>query len=498
MDSIFSVFGSYINWDVKSLLLFTVVFILTADYIKNRRRGNFPPGPRAFPIVGNLFTLDYTRTHESMTQLAERYGDVYSLRMGQRWFVVLNRFEVLKEALVDQGDSLADRPDLPLLQDISHGLGVIFSNGNLWKQQRRFALSTLKHFGFGKKSLEPIILEEFSYCAKEFKSHKGKAFDPHLILNNAVSNIICSLVFGHRFEYGDEKFRELISWFAKGLELEASIWAQLYNAFPLLMRRLPGPHQTIHHIWDNVKDFITVEVKKHKQNWDPSDNRDYIDCYLSEMSKGHADKSFDEENLVVCVWDLFLAGSETTSTTLRWAFLYMVKHPEIQAKVQKEIDEVIGTSRQPSMEDRANLPYTDAVIHEIQRMANIIPLSLPHATNREIRLGGYTIPKGVTVIPNLNSVLFDKNEWETPNTFNPGHFLNQEGKFVKRAAFIPFSAGKRVCLGENLARMELFLFFTSLMQHFTFSMPAGVKPVMDFRFGVTLAPLPYEVCLTSR
>ncbi|XP_056277181.1 cytochrome P450 2J1-like [Pseudoliparis swirei] len=340
MDSICSVFGSLINWDVKSLLFFTVVFILTADYIKNRRPGSFPPGPRAFPIVGNLFTLDYTRTHESMTQLSERYGDVYSLRMGQLWFVVLNRFEVLREALVDQGDGLADRPDLPLQQEISQGLGVLFSNGNLWKQKRCFAISTLKHFGFGKKSLEPNILEEFSYCAKEFKSHK--------------------------------------------------------------------------------------------------------------------------------------------------------------AKVQAEIDEVIGTSRQPSMEDRADLPYTEAVIHEIQRMANIGPLSLPHATTREIHLGGSTIPKGVTVIPNLNSVLFDKNEWETPDTFNPGHFLNQEGKFVKRAAFLPFSAGKRVCLGENLARMELFLFFTSLMQHFIISMPAGEKPVMGYCFGITLAPLPYEVCLTSR
>ncbi|XP_054458236.1 cytochrome P450 2J2-like [Anoplopoma fimbria] len=498
MESIFSVFGSYVNWDVKSLLLFTAVLLLTADYIKNRRPGSFPPGPRAFPIVGNIFTLDYNRTHESMTQLAGRYGDVYSLRMGQTWLVVLNRLEVLKEALVNQGDSLADRPELPLVQEAFHGLGVIFSNGNTWKQQRHFALSTLKYFGFGKKSLEPVILEEFTYCAKDFNSYKGKPFDPHLIINNAVSNVICSLVFGHRFEYGDEKFRKLISWFDKGIEIEASIWAQLYNSFPLLMRRLPGPHQTVQHIWDHVKDFIRVELKEHKQNWDPSDKRDYIDCYLNEiqMSKGQAENTFDEENLVMCVLDLFVAGSETTSTTLRWAFLYMVKYPEIQAKVQAEIDRVIGQSRQPSMEDRANLPYTDAVIHELQRMCNIVPLSLPHVTNRDIQLGGYTIPKGVVIIPNLTSVLFDKNEWETPDTFNPGHFLNEEGKFVKRAAFIPFSAGKRVCLGENLARMELFLFFTSLMQHFTFSMK--VKPAMDFRFGVTLSPLPYDICVTSR
>ncbi|XP_034559713.1 cytochrome P450 2J2-like [Notolabrus celidotus] len=500
MDSVFSVIGSYVDWDVRSLLIFIAVFILTTDYIKNRRPASFPPGPLALPIVGNMFSVDHNKAHESMTQLAGKYGDVYSLRMGQEWIVVLNGYEVLKEALVTQGDSLADRPSLPLQNDISNGLGVVFSSGHLWKQQRRFTLSTLRYFGFGRKSLEPVILDEFTNCAKDIQSYKGKPFNPRLIVGNAVSNIICSLVFGHRFEYNDQRFKQLLSWFETALQLEASIWVQFYNSFPLLMRRLPGPHQTILNIWDNVRDFLREELKEHKQNWDPSDLRDYIDCYLKEIqtSKGQADNTFEEENLLMCVLDLFVAGSETTSTTLRWSFLYMAKYPEIQEKVQAEIDRVIGQSRQPSMDDRVNLPYTDAVLHEVQRIGNIAPLSLPHMNNKDIQLGGYTVPKGSTIITNLTSVLFEKNQWETPNTFNPGHFLNEEGKFVKPAAFMPFSAGKRLCLGENLARMELFLFFTSFMQHFTFSMPAGVEPVTDYLYGVTLAPWQYEICATSR
>ncbi|XP_023263812.1 cytochrome P450 2J6-like [Seriola lalandi dorsalis] len=499
MDSAFSVIGSYVNLDFKGLLLFTAVFILTADYIKNRRPAYFPPGPWALPLVGNIFSVDQTKTHEILTELAGKYGNVYSLRMGQNWMVVLNSFEVLKDALVTQGDSLVDRPEFPLQDEVTCGLGVVFSNGSIWKEQRRFALSTLRYFGLGKRSLEPVILDEFTHCANEFRGNKDKPFNPHLIMNNAVSNIICSLVFGHRFEYGNENFMKLMRIFDEALYIEGSIWAQLYNSFPQLMRCLPGPHQRYKHIWNDVKDFIKAELKEHKQNWDPSDQRDYIDCFLNEIqNKGQAENSFDEESLVMSVLDLFVAGSETTSTTMRWAFLYMAKYPEIQEKVQAEINRVIGQSRQPSMEDRANLPYTDAVIHEIQRMGNIVPLSLPHIVSRDVQLGGYTIPKGVTIIPNLTSVLLDKNEWETPNTFNPGHFLNKEGKFVKRAAFIPFSAGKRVCLGENLARMELFLFFTSFMQHFTFSMPAGVKPVLDYRLGITLAPHQYEICVTSR
>uniref|UniRef100_A0A672ZZ77 Cytochrome P450 2J2-like n=1 Tax=Sphaeramia orbicularis TaxID=375764 RepID=A0A672ZZ77_9TELE len=507
MDSLFS--GFFVNLDATALLLFIVVFILTADYIKNRRLTGFPPGPTALPVVGNIFTLDHKRTHESMTELAGRYGDVYSMRMGQRWVVVLNGFEAVTQALVTQGDSFSDRPGLPLHDDTFRGLGVILSNGHMWKQQRRFALSTLKYFGFGKKSLEPVILEEFTYV-REFDQQRlfirvyiyflsqcaGKPFNPHLIVNNTVANIICLLVFGHRFEYGDEQFKKLMKLFDQSFQLEVSVSTQLYNAFPQLMRRLPGPHQKYKRINEELKDFVRTEVKDHKQKWDPSDLRDFIDYYLKEIQTD--DSTFDEECLIMSVLDLFAAGSETTSTTLRWAFLYMVKYPEIQERVQAEIDSVIGQSRPPSVDDRADLPYTDAVIHEIQRMGNIAPLSLPHVTNRDVHLRGHTIPKGVTIIPNLTSVLFDKREWKTPFTFNPGHFLNEEGKFVKPAAFIPFSAGKRLCLGENLARMELFLFFTSFMQRFTFSMPPGVKPVLDYRFGITLSPVHYEICAKPR
>ncbi|XP_068599265.1 cytochrome P450 2J6-like [Brachionichthys hirsutus] len=500
MDQILSFIGSYVDWNVKSILLFMVIFILITDYFKTYRPASFPPGPRGFPIVGNMFSLDHRKTHESLTQLAGTYGDVYSLRLGQDWTVVLNRLEVIKEALVNQGDSVADRPEAPMLKELEHGLGLIYSNGNIWKQQMHFALSTLKYFGFGKRSLEPVILDEFSHCKKHLMRLNGKPFAPHLIINKVVSNIICSLVFGHRFEYSDEKFGRLTILFEESLQIHNSIWAQLYNSFPLLMRHLPGRHQRAKKIWSDAKDFVREELKTHKPNWDPANPRDYIDCYLSEIQKreGQANSTFDEENLIICLLNLFLAGSETTSTTLRWAFLYMAKYPEIQEKVQAELKKVIGRSRQPAMEDRANLPYTNAVIHEIQRMGNIVPLSLPRITNRDLQLGGYTIPKGVTIIPNLTSVLLDKNEWETPFTFNPGHFLTKEGTFEKRAAFIPFSAGKRMCPGETLARMELFLFFASFMQHFTFSMPAGVMPVMDYRFGVTLAPQPYEICAISR
>ncbi|KAI4887979.1 hypothetical protein NFI96_001883 [Prochilodus magdalenae] len=176
-------------------------------------------------------------------------------------------------------------------------------------------------------------------------------------------------------------------------------------------------------------------------------------------------------------------------------------------RVQEEIDRVIG-DRQLVMKDRKVLPYTDAVIHETQRLAYIAPISLPHATTCDVHFQGFVIKvtsssslQGTCVFPLLASVLNDENEWESPNTFNPAHFLDEQGQFVKRDAFMPFSAGRRVCLGESLARMELFLFFTSLLQQFCFTpLPGMSVDQLDLTpaVGVTLNPLPHKLCAVRR
>ncbi|XP_052411007.1 cytochrome P450 2J3 isoform X2 [Carassius gibelio] len=389
---------------------------------------------------------------------------------------------------------------LPIFTDIVGDKGLIAAKGFKWKQQRRFALSTLRNFGLGKKSLELSISLECRFLNEAVSNEQGRPFDPRSLLSNAVSNVICVLVFGHRFEYSDNGFQSLLKNINEAVYLQGGVCAQLYNMLPRLMRQVPGPHQRIFTLWREVIDFIREKVNAHRVDYDPSNPRDYIDCFLGEMEKvkDDTDAGFDVENLCFCTLDLFGAGTETTSTTLYWGLLYMVKYSEIQAKVQEEIDHVVGGSRQPSLSDRDNMPYTNAVIHEIQRIGNIIPMNVARATVEDIQIGKYSIPKGTIVTGNLTSVLFDESEWETPQCFNPGHFLDAEGQFRRRDAFLPFSLGKRVCPGEQLARMELFLFFSSLLQRFTFSSPAGVEPSLDFKLGATHSPQPYELCAVPR
>ncbi|XP_028666623.1 cytochrome P450 2J2-like [Erpetoichthys calabaricus] len=495
-----SVWWLWEQLDARSALIFVVVLLFVSDYLKHRDGKNFPPGPFWVPFVGDLFKMASDHPHLYMAKLTEKFGNVYSLRFGGSKIVIVNGYKMAKEALLTQGYALTGRPQPAAYDRIYKIPGLTLSNGYTWKEHKRFTLTTLRNFGVGKKSLESIIMEEAKFFVEAFEEERGQPFNPHYTINNAISNIICLIVLGHRFEYSDSHYREIQHLINRGIVLEGSWWTWVYNAYPRIMRYLPGRHNELFSVYGKVLVFLREEIRNHKEDLDPTSPRDYIDTYLLEIEKRKDDPAaaFNDDALCSNTLDLFVAGSETTATTLRWALLFMVLNPQIQEKVQAEIDSVLGQTHLPSMEDKINMPYTEAVVHEIQRMGDIVPLNLFKMTVEDMTIGGYAIPKDTAVLINLNSILKDKSEWETPNTFNPAHFLTPDGKFRRREAFMPFSAGKRSCLGEPLARIELFLFFTCLLQKFTFCAPEGTNLTLDSISGFTRAPVPYKICAIPR
>uniref|UniRef100_A0A8D0HA98 unspecific monooxygenase n=1 Tax=Sphenodon punctatus TaxID=8508 RepID=A0A8D0HA98_SPHPU len=406
--------------------------------------GKLPPGPVPLPIIGNALQLKTKNLSKTLQKVSEKYGPVFTLYFGSERVVALYGYETVKEALIDRADEFAARGSLPMADKINKGLGVIFSNGERWKQLRRFTLTTLRNFGMGKKSIEERIQEEAQSLLEKFRETQKTPFDPTFLLSCATSNVICSVIFGKRYDYDDKKFLALMSLMNDNFQTMSSAWGQLYTLFPSLMDALPGPHHRIVKNNDTAKEFVSEEVEKHQASLDPSSPQDFIDCFLvrMEQEKHNSGSEFSIENLVMTTIDLFIAGTETTSTTLRYGILLLLKHPEIQGKVQEEIDHVIGQSRSPCMVDRSQMPYTDAVIHEIQRFIALIPISVPHAVTQDTPFRQYVIPKGTTIYPILSSVLHDSREFPNPEQFDPGHFLDKNGAFKKSDFFMPFSAGK--------------------------------------------------------
>ncbi|KAG3256086.1 cytochrome P450 2F5, transcript variant X2 [Ictidomys tridecemlineatus] len=390
---------------------------------------------------------------------------------------------------------------LPRLADLPHQ-GIAFSNGERWKVLRRFSVQILRNFGMGKRSIEERILEEGGFLLEELRKTEGEPFNPLFMLSRSVSNIICSVIFGKRFDYDDERLLTIIHVINDNFQIMSSPWGEMYNLFPSLLDWVPGPHQRIFQNFGNLRDLISGSVREHQATLDPNSPRDFIDCFLTKIAqeKENPLSHFHMDTLLMTTQNLIFGGTETVGTTLRHAFLALMKYPKIQARVQEEIDRVVGRSRLPTLEDRAAMPYTDAVIHEVQRFADVIPMNLPHRVIRDTAFRGFLIPEGTDIITLLNTVHYDPSQFLKPQEFNPEHFLDANQSFKKSPAFMPFSAGRRLCLGESLARMELFLYLTAILQSFSLQ-PLGKPEDIDLTplgSGLGNLPRPFQLRLLER
>lgn len=466
------------------LLLILTLMLMSWGWLAHQARArmqkDLPPGPAPLPLLGNLLQLQSGHLDRVLMELSSRWGPVFTVWLGPRPAVVLSGYAALRDALVLQADAFSGRGSMAVFERFTHGNGIVFSNGPRWRTLRNFALGALKEFGVGTSTIEERILEETACVLDEFQATMGAPFDPRRLLDNAVSNVICTVVFGKRYNYGDPEFLRLLDLFSDNFRIMSSRWGETYNMFPSFMDWIPGPHHRIFKNFQELRLFISEQIQWHRQSRQTGEPRDFIDCFLEQMDKEHQDPEshFQDETLVMTTHNLFFGGTETTSTTLRYGLLIMLKYPEVAAKVQEELDATVGRTRAPSLADRAHLPYTNAVLHEIQRFISVLPLGLPRALIRDVNLRNHFLHKGTFVIPLLVSAHRDPTQFKDPDHFNPTNFLDDQGEFQNNDAFMPFAPGKRMCLGAGLARSEIFLFLTAILQKFSL-LPVGSPADID-------------------
>ncbi|XP_077997852.1 cytochrome P450 2J4-like [Glandiceps talaboti] len=503
-----------IQWlDLRTALLAVITFLIAFwlfDFSRTRNR-NLPPGPWGLPVLGNLFAVASATPFRTFRDMAAKYGDVFTLRIGSQLVVVLNSYDTIRKALVDRADDFVGRP--PIFSKIGTiDNGIVLSNGSVWKFKRRIILSNLRNFGMGKALMEKRILNESEYLLKEFENHQGNLFYPMEHMNNISYNVMCSMILGERFDYNDPRFTTCI----RALESMFEI-GRLYLGLGSMFRGAGAALDFI--TWK--QNFLNHELmygivepflKEHDKTYNPENVRDFLDVFLkitkdwdketqenpfgSQGVKGLSYHYYYEYSLIL---DMFAAGTETTTTTLMWGWLFMLKYPDIQKKVQEELDRVVGKDRPPNMSDRMNLPYTEATITEVLRLAGAVPLSVPRWTVNDTQVNGYDIPKDSLVLPNIWSALRDPELWKHPELFEPARFLDSDGNFTRPDKYIPFGLGPRICLGEQLAKMELLLVFSCVLQNYDLQ-PDDEFPLPELmgRMHITLQPPKYEMRAIKR
>lgn len=471
----------------------TLMLLLVWLWKSAQRPKNFPPGPRGLPLFGYAFFLG-KYGHLTLRDLGNKYGNVYSLTLGSRHTVVLNDWKAIKAALVHQSDNFSGRPYTYIFDQIRERNDIVSADGPLWKENRQFTNKALGIFGFGKSTMEVVVMEEVHRLMDSLNAKSGNRLDIKYMFFVPLFNIIWSLVGGKRVELDDPKIRYELTTLVNGVLREGS-HVNVIHFLPFLKRYHPGIRRKfLNYVKTHYKlhDFLNEMIDGHMATYREGSQRDVIDVFLAEMykrQKENADtRNFHREKLQGVLYNLNNGGIDTGNSTLEWGLMYMSEHPEIQAKVQRELDSVIGRERLPALTDRPMLPYTQAVLLEIQRIASVLPLSFPHCPMHTTKVLGYTIPKGTFVFENLWAVHHDPNYWGDPDVFRPERFITPEGAVKQPEYLIPFSTGKRICMGESLAKLELFLFFAAIMHQYRFSRVPGQKLNFEPINGLTLRP----------
>ena len=370
------------------------------------------------------------------------------------------------------------------------GQGIVWSNGAIWNERRKFSLKHLRDMGFGRKSMDSVIIEEADLLIDKLLQAKNGIVEIKNTFNVPIINILWEIVASKKLDPDHPETKRtigIVNTLIQGFTVLAFLPKIILQIFTVL-RLSPTLAKQLDCI-EQMREIMQILIVDHLKDIDYDNPRDFMDIFLAQCD---INSNFDEEQLIATCNDFFIAGAETTSTTLSWAVLFMTIHPNVQSQCKAEIFEQIG-SRPPCIDDVQKLPYVMATIMEVQRMSLVAPGSLPHYLLKRTEIDGYVFEKGTTFIANISKFLMDPKVFHKPRTFNPERFRDENGKLQKNEHFIPFSIGKRICMGESLAKNEMFLFFVRMMQRISFQESYKMPSPNNVIYGLTRIPKPFQV-----
>ncbi len=374
---------------------------------------------------------------------------------------------------------------------------------------KKQVIAALKLHGDGLKNLEDKTLLCENQMLKTIEEYKGKPFEPGHLIHTTLAHTMLILIFGQTSD------KDVTAFIKDEHEMEHVLQQTgayiLLDIAPFLRHFVPPVKRAYTELINHAISSHSIYDKyiaARRNLYDHPNVESFIDhfFYLNIVNQNkHSTKKVDERDIRAMAHDMFGPGMITSAKTLEMMIALLVNHPNIQEALYTEINDVIGR-REPKMEDKLSMPFTQAVILETFRYHSLLPLGLPHFAHCDSELQGFLVPAGTIVFPNLWALHHDDRYWESPWEFNPSRWL-ENGKVVppdhiKRQRSLPFGTGRRQCPGEVFARNRLFVLITMMLQKFKF-VPAEGHPRPNHDpshciVDITLIQKPYKLSVIPR
>ncbi|KAF9061659.1 cytochrome P450 [Rhodocollybia butyracea] len=489
-----------------AFVAFVCALVFSRLLSRTRPRYPLPPGPKRLPIVGNL--RDLNKVDKPLwlayADWAKTYGDVFYLEVLGAPMVILNSAKAIDDIFEKRSANYSDRPPMYMVNELM-GWAWDFAHmryTDRWRLHRKtfhqyFQPRQVPEFYPVQRDSATSFLTKLLDDPEDFIDH----------VRHHAGSIILKVVYGYQMQIKNDHYVNLADQAVRGLSESIAHGSFLVDFAPILSY-IPSwfPGATFKkkaELWaHDSKEIVEgpwVDLKK------SYDNGTSVPCFATYSLDKFKNTEHMEQVIKNCSGVAFVAGADTTVSTISSAILALLLHPKVQDKVQEELDRVVGRSRLPDFEDREILPYLEAVLTESLRWNPVLPLSLPHRSMNDDVYDGYFIPRGSTVVGNAWSILHDPESYPDPFAFTPERFLPADGKELPPdPSLYAFGFGRRICPGRYLALNSAWIAIAALMATYRLTKPIdkrtgkGIEPVVDYSEGIVCHPAPFKCCFTPR
>lgn len=460
-----------------SLIFFSVLFLLWHSRVQEGTAINLPPSPPRLPIIGHLHCLS-ALPHRSLQSLSDKYGPLMLLHMGQIRTLVVSSAEMAREIMKTHDITFSDRPISTASKAFLYGgKDMAFAPyGEHWRQMKKLCIQDILNIK-RVESFRSVREGEIGNMIRKIKQScsLGKEVNLSDLLMGITNNIISRIALSKSLEGGKGK-----SVYAKLIEetMELFGFSSMEDMFPSLGwldklngtdRRMRKTSKKIHQFFDQV---IEEHLMSRKDEAGRNDCRDFVDLLLDYEKESTLTVEFGRKNLIGLLMNMFIAGTDTTYTTLEWAMAELVNHPNVMKRLQEEVREVVGKKSEVDENELKQVNYLNYVIKETLRLHPPLALSVPRESSRSATVKGYHIPSKTTVIINAWAIARDPKLWDKPNEFIPERFVNNPIDFRGQDfEYIPFGAGRRGCPGISFGIINVESILGNLLYWFGWEMP---------------------------